>query len=88
VIGERERDIAERELSSVPIERTPPRSAEPQRNHVVSESNWDNWNDWARFHVQIGLDHLAEVIGAEVAKIENGLNKKISELESELGPCG
>jgi hypothetical protein len=44
-----------------------------------------DWDRWCKTHVNNGLDELARVIGEETGKIEARLNKRISELEAEIG---
>jgi len=83
-MGELAAEIEEREQRYVPLERQPPRSTQPQRSISVSEQDWSGWDRWCKQHVQNGLDSLAEVVGAEVAKIERGLTERITALEVEL----
>jgi hypothetical protein len=59
-----------------------PKPAQPIMMNAETAAAWDRW---CRGHVSNGLNTLAYVIGAETAKIENRLNKKISELEAEIG---
>jgi hypothetical protein len=43
------------------------------------------WDSWCKAHVGNGLDMLAHEVGAWCGQLEARLNKRISELEAEVG---
>jgi len=58
---------------------------QPKSAVAMNREAQAGWDNWAKTHVNNGLYELSYIIGEETAKIENRLNRKISELERELG---